>query len=70
MEFHDLPKIQIPTLIMRGIHDQVVPYQLGVVQNRGIRGSKLVTFENSGHGLFYDEMEKFNRELIRFIEYY
>lgn len=64
--FEDLPKIQVPTLIMHGVHDQIVPYQLGVVQNRGIRGSKLVTFENSGHGLFYDEMEKFNRELILF----
>lgn len=66
--FNDLLKIKVPTLIMHGIHDEVVPYQLGVVQNRGIRGSKLVTFENSGHGLFYDEMEKFNRELSQFIE--
>lgn len=65
--FSDLPKIHVPTLIMHGIHDQVVPYQLGVVQNQGIRNSKLITFENSGHGLFYDEMDKFNRELTQFV---
>ena len=65
--FNDLPKIHVPTLIMHGIHDQVVPYQLGVIQNQGIMGSKLVTFENSGHGLFYDELDKFNQEVVRFV---
>ena len=65
--FNDLPKIYVPTLIMHGIHDQVVPYQLGVAQSQGIRNSKLITFENSGHGLFYDEMDKFSRELAQFV---
>lgn len=65
--FDDLPKIQVPALIMHGIHDQVVPHDLGVIQHQGIKNSKLITFENSGHGLFYDEREKFNRELIQFV---
>jgi pimeloyl-ACP methyl ester carboxylesterase len=34
----------------------------------GIKGAKLVRFENSGHALFYEEREKFNAELINFIE--
>lgn len=65
--YDDLPKIQVPTLILHGIHDQVVPFALGEVQHRGIKNSKLVPLENSGHGLFYDEMEKFNAELINFV---
>ena len=65
--FTDLPLVQVPTLIMHGIHDQVVPYDLGIIQHQGIRNSKLVTFEDSGHGLFYDEREKFNWELMQFI---
>lgn len=65
--FNDLPKIHAPTLIMHGIHDQVVPYQLGVIQNESIKGSNLIPFENSGHGLFYDEQDKFNRELAQFV---
>jgi len=65
--FSDLPKINVPTLIMHGVHDQVVPYQLGVVQNKGIQGSRLIPFENSGHGLFYDEKDRFNMELSRFV---
>lgn len=64
--FHDLPRIHVPALIMHGVHDQVVPYQLGVIQNHSIPGSQLIPFENSGHGLFYDEMDKFNGELARF----
>jgi pimeloyl-ACP methyl ester carboxylesterase len=34
----------------------------------GIRGAKLIRFENSGHAMFYEEREKFNVELINFIE--
>lgn len=34
----------------------------------GIRGAKIIRFENSGHALFYEEREKFNAELINFIE--
>jgi len=36
--------------------------------SRGIRGAKLICFENSGHALFYEEKDKFNAELINFIE--
>ena len=38
------------------------------VATGGIRGAKLIRFENSGHALFYEEKEKFNAELINFIE--
>lgn len=34
----------------------------------GIRGATLIRFENSGHALFYEEKEKFNAELVNFIE--
>ncbi len=65
--FSDLPKIKAPTLILHGVHDQVVPFPLAIVQNQGIEGSKLVPLENGGHGAFYDEMERFNYELVQFL---
>ncbi len=34
----------------------------------GIKGAKLIRFENSGHALFYEEKDKFNAELRKFIE--
>ncbi|KMT23346.1 alpha/beta fold hydrolase [Clostridium cylindrosporum] len=66
--FSDLEKIQIPTLILHGIHDKVCRFQLAEAQKKAIKHSKLIPFEFSGHGLFYDQQEKFNRELIKFIE--
>lgn len=65
--FNDLNKVNVPTLILHGIHDEVCLYPLALAQHEGIANSKLVPFENSGHGLFYDERDKFNNELMQFV---
>ena len=66
--FYDLETINIPTLIIHGIHDKVVPFELGEAQQQRIKNSKLIPFKYSGHGTFYDEKDKFNEELMNFIE--
>ncbi|PRR81862.1 alpha/beta fold hydrolase [Clostridium vincentii] len=66
--FKDLEKINVPTLILHGIHDKVCLFPLAEVMQREIKNSKLVPFEYSGHGLFYEEQAKFNKELTEFIE--
>ena len=66
--FSDLGKINVPTLIIHGIHDKVCPFPLGQAQNKGIKNSKLVPFEFSGHASFYDEKDRFNSVLSSFIE--
>ncbi|WP_315118141.1 alpha/beta hydrolase [uncultured Clostridium sp.] len=66
--FSDLGKIHVPTLILHGIHDKVSLFPLAIAQNKGIRNSKLVPFKYSGHGLFWEERDKFNMELMNFIE--
>ena len=66
--FDDLEKIRVPTLILHGIHDKICHYPLAAAQQERIKNSKLVPFKYSGHGLFYDEREKFNKELTHFIE--
>ena len=63
----DLCSIRIPTGIFHGKKDDIVPYELGVIQQEYIRGSKLFTFENSGHGIFYDELKKFNQQLLNYL---
>lgn len=65
--FDDLGKIHVPTLILHGIHDKVCHFPLAEAQKQGIRNSKLVPFENSGHGLFWEERNRFNKELAQFI---
>lgn len=64
--FADLKAIRVPTLILHGVHDQVVPFPLGQAQSRLLPLARLVPFENSGHGLFYDEVDRFNWELAQF----
>ena len=66
--FEDMKGINVPTLIMHGVHDKVILPPLGEIQNKLIKNSKLVKFKKSGHGLFYDEKDKFNEELMSFIE--
>ncbi|MEA4849160.1 MAG: alpha/beta hydrolase [Clostridiaceae bacterium] len=66
--FSDLGKIQVPTLILHGIHDKVCLFPLAEAQRQGIKNARLVPFKYSGHGLFYDQRDKFNRELVQFIE--
>lgn len=65
--FYDLAQIHVPTLILHGVHDQVCRFPLAEAQRNGIKNAKLVPFQNSGHGLFYDERDKLNRELAHFI---
>jgi len=66
--FYDLGKINVPTLILHGVHDNICPFPLAMVQKNAIKNSKLVPFNNSGHGLFWEEHDKFNQELSKFVE--
>ncbi|CAK7083464.1 alpha/beta hydrolase [Tissierella sp.] len=66
--FYDLGTINVPTLIIHGIHDKVVPFELGEIQERSIKNARLIPFQYSGHGSFYDQKDKFNEELMNFIE--
>lgn len=65
--FADLGKIQVPTLIFQGVHDQIVLPQLAVAINEGIPNSKLVWLESSGHGLFWEQRDTINEEMSQFI---
>lgn len=64
----DLAKITVPTAIFHGVHDQIAPVEITAeVNHKGIKSSTLIRFEESGHGLFLDEKDKLNRELMRFV---
>ncbi|NHC39001.1 alpha/beta hydrolase [Bacillus sp. MM2020_1] len=65
--FADIKKIRVPTLILQGQHDQICLPPLASVLRQGITNSKLVWFEHSGHGLFWEEQKKFTHELANFI---
>jgi non-heme chloroperoxidase len=66
--FSDMGMIDVPTLILHGINDRVCLFPLGEAQHQGIKNSLLIPFRYSGHGLFYDERDKFTRELVNFVD--
>lgn len=61
-----LGKINIPVAIFQGTQDKLCPFVFAEQLNKGINNSYLVKFENSGHALFVEEMDKFNKELEQF----
>jgi non-heme chloroperoxidase len=65
--YADLPKILVPTLIVHGVHDKVIPFAQAHELNQQIKNSQLVPFHYSGHGLFWEERDKFNKLIKKFI---
>lgn len=63
-----LSKINIPTAIFHGAKDVICEFALAQQMQQGIENAYIVKFENSGHGLFYEELEKFNMELLAFLQ--
>lgn len=64
----ELPKITVPTAIFHGAKDLICEFALAEQLHQGIKNSYLVKFEFSGHALFLEELEKFNRELLAFLQ--
>jgi non-heme chloroperoxidase len=63
----ELSRITVPTAIFHATKDKICPFELAEAMAAGIKGAKLIRFENSGHGLFYEEKDKFNTELMSFV---
>lgn len=63
----DLCKLCVPTSIFHGKLDQIVPFEMALLQNEAISNSQLFAFENSGHGVFYDELPLFNETFLQFL---
>lgn len=63
----DMNKIKVPTGIFHGVKDTIVPYELALLLHKEINGSRLFSFNNSGHAVFYDELQLFNTKLLDFL---
>jgi len=65
----DIAKVRVPTGIFHGRKDRICPFELGVELNKGIDGSTLFAFRDSGHAIFYDELERFHVAFKGFLGY-
>jgi non-heme chloroperoxidase len=57
----------LPVAIFHGTYDKICPFDFAKVMNQGIKGSRLIEFNESGHGLNIEEKDKTNEELMKFI---
>ncbi len=64
----ELKDINVPTIIFHGLNDKICPFVFAEQMQKEIKDSNIIFFEKSGHGLFWDEKEKFNAELMDFIK--
>ncbi len=65
----DLKKITVPTLVIHGDADGVVPFEgSGALTHRAVENSDLHVVEGGPHGLNVSHAEEFNRTLLDFLE--
>jgi pimeloyl-ACP methyl ester carboxylesterase len=62
-----LPTLDLPTLILVGIHDQFTPVADAELMHSAIRGSKLVVLEEAGHITNLEQPTAFNVALANFL---
>lgn len=64
----DLKKIDIPTLVIHGNADRIIPFESsGKRMTEFVRQARLVTIEGGPHGLNWTHAEELNRHLLDFL---
>jgi pimeloyl-ACP methyl ester carboxylesterase len=62
-----LPEIEIPTMVVWGLKDQIVPVEAAIGYHRLIAGSRLEIFERTGHLPQLERPTRFNGLLDEFL---
>jgi non-heme chloroperoxidase len=65
----DLKRFDIPTLVLHGDEDQIVPIaDSALLSSKIIKGAKLVVYEGAPHGMCTTLKDRVNAELIGFLK--
>src|SRR5207253_1375934 len=65
----DLKKFTVPTLVMHGDDDQIVPYaDSAPLTAKLVKGAKLKTYKGFPHGMPTTNAEQINADLLEFIQ--
>jgi pimeloyl-ACP methyl ester carboxylesterase len=59
---------EMPSLIMWGERDPIIPFRHGLLASETIPNSRFVSFPDAGHFPYRDDPRRFVRELTDFIE--
>jgi pimeloyl-ACP methyl ester carboxylesterase len=63
-----LGRIEVPTLITLGRHDQLTSSRFADRLKNGIRHSELLIFEGCAHAPLYEHVEEFNEKTVQFLQ--
>jgi len=63
-----LPKIDVPTLIIHGDADRILPIGATAIPlSKSVQGAQLVVIEGAPHGLLWTHADRVNAELVKFL---
>lgn len=62
-----LPEIKVPTLVIHGAEDRLIPVTNAETMSQRIPKAELILIPNSGHIFFIEEFEKFNMHILDFL---
>ena len=65
--FSDLKKIQHPTLVVNGVHDEMIPVSNSYWLSAHLPNAVLLTYPDSGHGSLFQFHESFTRHAAAFL---
>jgi pimeloyl-ACP methyl ester carboxylesterase len=65
--FADLKNIRQPTLVVNGIHDEMIPVRNSYWLSASIPNAVLLTYPDSGHGSLFQFHESFTRQATAFL---
>jgi non-heme chloroperoxidase len=65
----DLKKFDVPTLVIQGDDDQIVPFaDAGLLQSKLIKGATLKVYKGAPHGLCTTHTDEVSVDLVAFAE--
>lgn len=63
-----LPKIKVPTLVIAGDNDRLIPVENSRILASRIPGAELAIIEGAGHEFFIEAAEEANRTILDFLK--
>jgi non-heme chloroperoxidase len=65
----DLKKLDVPTLIMHGDDDQIVPIgAAAMLSSKIVKGAKLKVYKGAPHGMCTTLKDEVNQDLLAFVK--
>ena len=65
--FADLKRIQQPTLVVNGVHDEMIPVSNSYYLSENLPNAVLLTYPDAGHGSLFQWHDSFTRQAKAFL---